>query len=306
MKNVIVTGATGFIGNYLVEKFVSMRIHVYTLIREQSRKELRVRSNEYLHIIKYKVDELRKLKEALPSQVYDCCINLAWGGVAGDARADYKLQLDNVEQTADLLCLMGEIGCKKFIGASSVSEYECELYMPQDGIVAGGRFIYSIAKLTSNYMNKCLSQSHNIAYINANIANTYGEFGLDGLILHDTILKLLRGEETSFTEATQIYDFLYVKDIVNGLIKLAEKGYPSCSYYIGSGNPRPLKDYLYIIRNYICPGKDIGIGKRKMDSDGLPASVFDISKIKAHTGYIPKFSFEESIKQVIEWYRERI
>lgn len=306
MEKVIVTGATGFIGNYLIETLVSMGIHVYALVRGQSREKLRIQNNKYLHIVEYNADKVEELKEKLPAQIYDCCINLAWGGVAGNARADYKLQLNNIERTADLLCLMGEIGCKKFIGASSISEYECELYMPQDGIEAGGRFIYSIAKLTSNYINKCLSQSHNISYINANIANTYGEFGLDGLILHDTILKLLRNEETSFTEATQIYDFLYVKDIVNGLIKLAEKGHASYSYYIGSGNPRPLKEYLYIIRDYICPGKDIGVGKRKMDSGGLPASAFDVSKIKKHTGYIPEFSFEGSIKQVIEWYRKQI
>lgn len=305
MQNVIVTGASGFIGNYLVEELILRRIHVYALIRQQSKKKLRIQSSDYLHIIEYSTDKMEELKEKLPMQCYDCCINLAWGGVAGQGRADYKMQLDNVEQAADLLCIMSQIGCRKFIGVSSVSEYECELYMPKDSAVSGGRFIYSIAKQTSHYINKCLSQSYGISYINANVANTYGEYGLDELILHDTILKLLRREETSFTEATQMYDFLYVKDIVNGLIKLSENGHPSCSYYIGSGTPRQLKEYLYIVRDYICPETDIGVGKKKMDGIGLPESIFDISKLQDHTGYIPQFSFEESIKQVIEWYRKQ-
>ena len=48
MEKVIVTGATGFIGNYLIETLVSMGIHVYALVRGQSREKLRIQNNKYL------------------------------------------------------------------------------------------------------------------------------------------------------------------------------------------------------------------------------------------------------------------
>ena len=306
LKNVIITGATGFIGQYLAEKLIEKNVEVFALIRNESKTRLRCEESKLLHVIKYAPENLTQLETDLPKIQYDACFNLAWGGVAGAERQNYRLQLGNIEHTLDLMHLLSQYGCKRFIGASSVSEYECALFMPVDEARVGGRFVYSAAKQASHYMNKCLSQAWNIPYINACIANTYGEYGLDSLILHDTIITLLKNEETAFSDCTQYYDFLYVKDVVDGLIAIAQNGRDYCSYYVGSNSPKPLKYYIQTIGDCIAPHTELGFGKRPSDGMNLPKEVFDNSKLREHTGFSPIYDYENTITKVIDWYKKRL
>jgi len=307
LNTVIVTGANGFIGRHLVEELLKLGITTFAIIRSDISNALLKNEiiNDKLKIIVFDYMYVEQLKYKLPKGC-DACFNLAWGGVTGIRRYDYKLQLNNVERTLDLMKAMSDIYCKRFIGASSISECEADLYMPVDGAVVGNRFIYSISKMTSHYMNKCLSQTLGIEYINALISNTYGEYGSNELILHDTIIKLLRNIPTSFTSGNQTYDFLYVKDVVEGLILLADKGRKNCSYYIGSGKARELKWYLEITKNIINPYAKLGFGLREHDGMNLPREVFDIEKIKQHTGFQPRYAFEDSIKNAIKWYEAKL
>jgi nucleoside-diphosphate-sugar epimerase len=303
MRRAVITGATGFIGSYLIEELIKRDIEIIAVVRPDSAHKNRLIMSDHVTVVECDMDNIEKLEKLVKKDDYDVFYDLAWDGVAGNARADYKLQLKNVEHSIDALQVACRIGCRRFIGASSVSEYECTRYMPLDEVKVGGRFIYSTAKLTSHYMNKCLAQRWGIEYISANIANTFGERGNDALIIHDTIIKMLAGKPTAFTDGTQMYDFLYVADVAVGLCDLGESGHAFCSYYIGSDKPRPLCEYLVSIRDYISPSLDIGLGKRVSDGMSLPVEVFDNSKFKEHTGFCQKFSFEEGLQKTIEWYK---
>lgn len=304
MKSAIVTGATGFIGTHLIDELLRNGVEVTALVRSGSLKKDVLSFKRGIEIVEYDSSNIFDLSPVFRGRNADVMFDLAWEGVAGDKRGDYKVQLRNVEHSADALMFAGEIGCKRFVGSSSVSEFECYRFSNIDGARMGKRFIYSTAKMTSHYMNKCLAANNGIEYINANIANTYGPKGLASLIVHDTIIKLMNHQRTMFTKGDQLYDFLYVTDIAKGLFLVGEKGHSLCSYYIGSANPRPLKEYLMTIRDCVSPDSELGLGELAADGMFLPEEVFDCSKIMSHTGFNPEISFKDGVRLTVAWLSE--
>lgn len=300
MQRVIITGPGGFIGGHLLKRLWQDDIEIVAVCFNMPDNETVTEWRKHnMTIVSYEEKSLRGLSEG-----YDVLFDLAWGGVAGPQRADYHMQLGNVINSLDWMNVAAEAGCKKLVISSSISELECELFMREPGFAGSGRFVYSASKLVNHYLHKALSAMNGIECVNAYIGNAFGENGSDSLLVHYTISKLLKGEPTRFSSCTQPYDFIYVEDVVNGLIAVAENGIKNHAYYLGSGNPRELKEYLLIIRDYICPTAELGIGALPTDSHALPIEVFDIQRTIDETGYHPQYTFEEGLDRTVRWYVE--
>lgn len=301
----VVLGATGFIGKYLVADLMKKEIPVMAIVRKGSEKKLGIFHNKLMKLMIVDND-LNCTLQSIPSLENAVCFNLFWQGVTGTDRSNYEKQLDNVRISLDIMRILSQKGCRVFIGASSISELDVALHGSMDGIKLPGRYMYATAKLAMNYMCRIESGLLNVDYINAVIGNVYGEYGDDNLLLHNTIVKLLKQEETAFTEAEQWYDFVYIKDVANALILLAYYGRGAVSYYIGSGKERTLKEYLTNIGKKIDEKAVLGFGKIKSDGYSMPRETFDISKIREDAGYGPRNDFERNIDRVIAYYRKKL
>ena len=116
--------------------------------------------------------------------------------------------------------------------------------------------------------------------------------------------KLLRGEHCAFSAGEQLYDFIYLDDAVKAFVAIADKGISGRTYYIGSQNPRPLKEFLYEMRDAVDPEIEIGIGEIPFNAVSLTYKEFDIHAVKNDTGFIPMISFREGIKNTVQWIKE--
>ena len=65
-----------------------------------------------------------------------------------------------------------------------------------------------------------------------------------------------------------------------------------------------LKDYIYAIRDAVDPSIDIGIGEIDYYPNQVMHLEADISNLTEDTGFAPKYSFEEGIKETVEWAKE--
>lgn len=301
-KTAFVAGATGFIGSYLLRELLAQGYTVNAILHKKPTEEW-LKTAPAANVFVVPNGDIGKAN--LPKTPCDVFFDLAWQGVAGNARANHKVQLGNVQRSLDWMQKAALLGCKKFIGASSISEMECALILSQNGQVGSGRYVYSTAKLASNYMHKCLGNIWGIQYINACIGNAFGPGGLKQLIVHDTIIKLLNGKKTAFSPATQMYDFVYVSDIAKALVLLAEKGKPWFSYYIGSGEARPLKDFIVDIKDIVCPSASLGFGVYPEDTTSLPKELFSIAPLVKDTGFCPQVGFAQGIKKTLLWQQNK-
>lgn len=300
MKNVIVTGANGFIGKTLVGALLEKDYRVVAL---DVRFDDVLASDERVTCINVLDKEVAALKEEIPQQAYECFFHLAWVGTSGPARADYAVQLNNVKMACDYIKLCSEIGCKRVVYASSINEMETYEYLQSDDIEPAGGYIYGTGKLAAHLMGETVAKLSGIEFIPVIITNIYGVGEKSARMVYTSINKLVHKEHCSFTAGYQTYDFIYITDAIHSIIAVAEKGKAFNRYYIGSGEPKPLREFLLEIRDIVDPEAEIGLGDIPFKGVDISYDQFDLKKVERDTGYKNKIPFAEGIRMTADYIR---
>ena len=87
-------------------------------------------------------------------------------------------------------------------------------------------------------------------------------------------------------------------------VAIGEKGVTNRTYYIGSQNPKPLKDFLCELRDQVDPNIEIGLGEIPFNGVSLTYDEFNVYAVKEDTGFVPTVSFAEGIISTIKWIKE--
>ena len=131
MKNVIITGADGFVGSYTVKAFLSHGVNV--LAMDLPEKPNRLEPSERLTYVSCDYTDRTRILSVTEGKDFDTVIHFAWAGSAGKERINYRLQMDNAVNTVELLKLAKEIGCSRFVCAGSIMELEVEAAVHAQG-----------------------------------------------------------------------------------------------------------------------------------------------------------------------------
>ena len=300
MENVIVTGANGFIGKTLVNALLEKGYHVVAL---DIRFDDVLEDDERVTCVSVMNKEVATLADKIPHQEYRCFFHLAWAGTSGPARADYAVQLNNVKLACDYIKLCGEIGCKRVVYASSINEMETYEYLQSDDIEPAGGYIYGTGKLAAHLMGETVAKINGIEFIPVIITNIYGVGEKSARMIYTSINKLVHKEHCSFTAGYQTYDFIYITDAINSIIAVAEKGKAFNRYYIGSGEPKPLREFLLEMRDIVDPEAELGLGDIPFKGVDISYDQFDLKKVELDTGYRNEVPFAEGIRMTAEYVR---
>ena len=242
MKNVIITGADGFVGSYTVKYFIENSCKVLALDMSEAPRRLTVGEN--LEYMQCDISNIATMLEKIPHDVYDTFIHFAWAGSAGEARIDYNLQMQNALKTVECMKAAKELGCSRFVCAGSIMEYEVEAAIHSQGSHPGMGYIYGMGKHVAHCMCKSVAANIGIDLLWPMITNAYGVGELSPRFVNTTLRKIINGEPLQFTAATQNYDFVYVSDVAKAFYLVTKNGKPFCEYVIGSGDAKPLKQFI--------------------------------------------------------------
>lgn len=303
MKKAIVTGANGFVGTALVKELSARKIEVIAVVRDAKENVSEIAGLPGLRIVYCDLAELSELNDKIIDRDADVFYHLAWVGSAGPLRGNYEVQLHNAKYTCDAVKACAAIECPKFVFASSIMEYECAKLM-EAGKKPSINTQYSTAKIAANYMAKAQAAALDIEYVSAVISNIYGEGERSPRLINTSLRKLLAGEHVSFSSGEQMYDFVYITDAAKAFAAIGEKGVPFQTYYIGSLNPHPLKEFLQELRDGVDPSIEIGLGEIPFDGVTLTYEEFDVFALKHDTGFEPQISFAEGVQKTIAWLEE--
>ena len=303
MKKVIVTGANGFIGTALCRELSNQGISVIAVVRNEEENISNIENLKGLRVVYSDLSEFKNLNEKISDRDIDVLYHLAWVGSAGPLRGSADVQFNNIKYTCDTVKACSKMNCKRFVFASSIMEYEIEAVMATDA-TPGINTLYSSAKVSADYMARTIAGSLGVDYIRAVISNIYGPGELSPRLVNTSIRKLLNGEHCAFSAGEQTYDFIYIDDAAKTFVAIGEKGVANRTYYIGSQNPRPLKEFLCELRDQVDPNIEIGLGEIPFNGVSLTYTEFDIHAVKNDTGFVPSVSFTEGIKNTIEWIKE--
>ena len=298
----IITGATGFIGQWLVKELYQAGFDMTAIIRSLENVPDTWKGN--IDIIKCDMIYYKELqKYHFQFDNYDYFFHLAWAGTSGMDRADYSLQLQNSYVACEAVSLAKRLSCRRFINLGSIMEYEAMAYVPRDGAEPLAGYMYSISKLTADLMAKTLAVRENIDYINIIISNIYGVGEKSARFLNQLLRKMISNQRIPLTTAEQLYDFIYVTDAVKGIVLAAQKGKSCSSYYIGNQTPRPLKQYILQAKEVLKSDSELAFGEVAFKGAALTYKEFDTHKLHG-MGFKIEIPFKKGIQITGEWIKQ--
>lgn len=304
MNSAIVTGANGFVGSAVTRLLCENGIKVYAIDRN-SQGRIANFSYSNLEFIACDMKDIYTIKDILEDKSVDVFFHFAWNGTSGVFRASYEVQLSNVKECCMAVEIAKRMGCKRFVFANSIMEYEFKKNYDK-GMPLSINSLYSVSKMHAEYMSRIIANDLGLEYISVIISNVYGEGEISERLLNSTIRKILNREKTEFTDGTQMYDFIHIEDAAKAFMLIGQKGVSGKKYYLGSLNPQPLKNYLLILKDKIAPSYELGLGLISNTNVSLDYyQEFNIFELKEDTGFEPTVSFEEGICRTIEWMENR-
>lgn len=302
MKKVLVTGAGGFLGQNLVRELLEQGDEVFAVLRDIRRFPLK---HENLHVIVCGMEEYETLAGRKELRDIPIVFHLAWAGVSGPGSTDYALQLNNVKCACDLQTAAAQLGIRRFAFADSIMELEHTKAMASGCCRLPLRHTYHVAKLTARELLQLRCANAGMEFVPLLISNVYGPGENSPRLINTAIRALLAREHMSFTPSEQLYDFIYITDAVRAMALAGERGTPNRLCYIGSPEPRPLKDFLTEMRDELAPGFPLGIGELPFSGVSLDYTEFDTKLLYRDLGFRQEVPFRRGVRMTADRIAEK-
>jgi len=305
-KKILITGGAGFIGSHLTKKFVEAQAKVTVVVKYNSIIEC-PRLVEIWKKINIVEADLRNIDSvrAIKKRNFDYIFHLAAYNHVGDSFTHINETIhSNLFSTINLL----EHGpnFKKFVHIGSSEIYGLQMKLPFNvNEIPNPMSPYAVGKYSSELYARLKVKQNNKNLICLRPFNTFGPFQSEKAIIPELIIKCLRGEEIHTTPGEQTREFNYVDNIVDGMMLTSKKiKHQDKPINIGSNKPIRIKDLVKKIHKLTNSKSKLKIGKKKYRPNEIWKMQAENKFVVNTIGWKPKISFEEGLKNSVEWYRD--
>lgn len=314
MKKAIVTGATGFIGSAFVEYLTRHNIDVLALGRKDfneisDRRQKKLSNARYVKLDMSEISHLRETLTEINWEAGNECVffNLAWGGETGLSDLNIDAQMANVAWCVSALEVAKEIGCSRFIQVGTMEEAFTHKYLELDhnrDTQYNRHVIYSIAKIVAKNALEIKAPQLGINLIYVLHSHVMGPDDDKNSFLQVTLQKLISRDELIFSTGEQYFDVISVEDCSLGYYLICQKGKPGATYWVGSGEPKRLREYVERMYKLYPSGQAMQFGKLPYNDIILDKEVFSIRNLTEDTGYKPTMTYEETVQDLHRYFTE--
>jgi UDP-glucose 4-epimerase len=292
-ERILVTGASGFIGSHLCRRLCKAGAEVHAISRTKHSKNA-----NGLRWWQGDLAELKTVQKLLATIKPDLIFHLA-SLVAGARDMDLVMPMlrSNFLSTLNLLTVAAGLGCRRFILTGS--QDEPEIGDPE----AVPCSPYAAAKWASSAYGRMFHTLYQLPVVMLRVFMVYGpaQQDLRKLIPYVT-LSLLRGEAPKLSSGQRQVDWIYVEDVVEGLLAAAQAvGVEGKMIDIGSGTlvsvRNVVEQLVHLINSQIEPLFG-AIADRPLEQ----VRIADL--IESHTliGWQPTIPLGEGLRRTVEWY----
>ena len=307
MKKVLVTGVDGFVAGYLSDYLFKSGYDVYGTTISETYK------NDKIKIFKMNLLDAENVSDVIKNISPNMIFHLAGQSAVGLSWQKPVLTIDvNVNGTLNLLeaVRINNINSRILIIGSSdqygtIKPEDCPIKETQ---LQNPQSPYGISKKTQEEIGKLYVKAYKMNIIFVRAFNHIGARQGKNFVVPDFASKIVKIEKSAVPvlkvgNLDTLRDFTDVRDIVRGYLMLLESGKIGESYNIGSGNVIKVKDILKKLINLSSKKIKIEIDKEKFRPVDVPIVQCDNSKIKKDTGWSPEISIDETLMEVLEYWR---
>ncbi len=330
MKEVLVTGAAGFIGFHLSQRLLEEGYRVVGLDVMTDYYDVNLKKDRLLELEKYdsfsfKLMDLQDesgLEKLFEQNCFEYVVKLA-------AQAGVRYSIENpkayiganIVGFSNLIEVCKSNGIKHFLYASSSSVYGANEDLPfsVSDNVDHPMSLYAATKKSNELIAHSYSSLFNLPVTGLRFFTVYGPFGRPDMALFLFTKAILENKEINvFNEGKMKRDFTYVDDIVESIYRLLEKpaspnqnwsgvspdagsSYaPYALYNIGNNSPVELLDFIRAIENKL--GKKAEMNLMPLQPGDVPDTFANVDALIKKVDYKPSTSVEDGIGQFIDWY----
>jgi len=310
----LITGGAGFIGSNLAETLLKRNHEVRVLDDLSQGKQENVDmflDNENYTFIKGDIRDLDTCLKA--AEDVDYVLNqAAWGSVPRSIEMPLLYEEINIRGTLNMLEASRQNNVKKFVYASSSSVYGDEPNLPKQESVEGNLLSpYALTKRVDEEYAKLYTKLYGLDTYGLRYFNVFGRRqdpeGAYAAVLPKFIKQLLNDEQPTINgDGKQSRDFTYIENVIEANLKAlkADSKYAGEAFNIAYGGREYLIDVYHHLTDALDKDIDPNFGPERPGD--IKHSNADINKAKEMLDYSPDYSFEDGIKQAINWYIDNI
>jgi UDP-glucose 4-epimerase len=295
-SSVLITGGSGFIGAHLCRRLSACGARVHAVSR--------LHRSDSEHLRWWQADcrdssAIGQLFRAIRPQIV---FHLA-SYVVGTRGLDVVLPTfnDNLASTVHLLTAAAEVGCRRIVLAGSSEEP----LVSDDTTFACSP--YAAAKWASSVYGRMFHRLFQAPVVMPRIFMTYGPDQRDvHKLIPYVVCRLLRGEQPKLSSGRRQADWIYVDDVVEGLLRAAVvPGIEGCAFDLGSGS-------LVSVRGIVKQIVEIVGGSVEPIFDALLDRPFeqertaDTSFLSKRLGYQTATTLKQGLEATVTWHRQQL
>ena len=318
MSIIMVTGCAGFIGSHLSEKLLKSGHQVigvdnFDPFYDRQIKERNLSGfigHPAFRFIEADLADFTELNKKLLHDQIDVIVHLAGkAGVRPSIENPQGYIRANITATQNILDLMESKGIKKLAFASSSSIYgntkETPFHEEQD--VNKPISPYAFTKKACELINFTYHALYGLDVINLRFFTVFGPRQRPDLAIHKFTKLILNGEEIPmFGDGSTSRDYTYYEDTVSGIEGAINylQGHEQVYEIINLGNNQPVRLTDMIAAIEKACGIKANIKQLPMQPGDVDITFANIGKAKSLLGYDPQYSFEEGVKNFVDWYKK--
>ncbi len=309
-KTVLVTGGAGFIGTNLILKLLETGAKIRATIHKKN-PQIKNSKIEFIKTDLTKPSECKKVAEGI-DLVFMCAAITS--GAAVIEKTPLVHVTPNVIMNALMLEASFKAGVKKFLFISSNTVYPLTNYAVKEDDVnyslyekyfpVGWMKVFT-EKMCEMYATKIRNSMTTIIVRPGNVYGPYDDFEWESSHVIPALIRKVVEKHNPLEvwgDGKDIKDFIFVEDLVEGLILAMEKINQFDQINLGGGKPITIRQVLKAILR-AADFKNSNIIFNTSKPTMIPIRLINISKAKKVLGFVPKISLEEGIKKTVQWYK---
>jgi nucleoside-diphosphate-sugar epimerase len=324
MKKILITGASGFIGSFIVEEALRQGMQVYAGMRNSSSKQYL--TDDTIEFVNLNFADKASLQKQLTTYKFDYIVH-----AAGLTKAQHKEDFDtvNFRYTQNLVDALIAGNClpERFIFISSMAAHgpgdDHSTIAVKLSDAPHPDTLYGISKLKAEYYINSLT---NFPVVTLRPTGVYGPREKDYFVFFKTISN---GIEPYIGLQEQYLSFIYVKDLVDVVFKAIDSNIIGKTYFVGDGRSYTAKEFAAITKRILHKktfklfvplvivkliailletingwfGKVPTLNRDKYNVLKARNWLCDISELEKDFGFKANYYLEDGVKEAIAWYK---
>jgi nucleoside-diphosphate-sugar epimerase len=293
---ILVTGATGFIGSWVVRALLARDHEVVGTFRPGHAVHADMASHDGFVELPADLDDPRDVESLVRKSRADVAVHMAWYAEPGTYLHSPK-NVDSLATTVRLARTLYEHGCRRIVGAGSCAEFAPQDRPCLETDATGPRSLYGVCKLAACSTVEALANQEEKGFAWTRIFHIHGPGDAPSRLIPSIVNQLRRGEQVDLTDGNQVRDHLHVADVGSAIARIAVSD-DNGIFNVCSGEPVTLRTVVEIAAAAVGRQDLLRFGTRPHRPGEVMFLAGNATRLK-QLGWSPAFTLESGLRDSV-------